>query len=97
MDRIQPERITEDVVRRAFTLSAFNADDAQGHMSPRPRPRLEHFEGVTPRGEVTLKVTFEDGATKETKLLARIDTDNELDYVKNGGILHYVLRQRAAA
>lgn len=54
-------------------------------------------EGVSPRGDITLRVTFEDGSTKETKVLARIDTDNELDYVKNGGILHYVLRQRAAA
>ena len=58
---------------------------------------LEGVEGVSPRGEVTLKIHFEDGSTKETKVLARIDTDNELDYVKNGGILHYVLRQRAAA
>ena len=54
-------------------------------------------EGVKPRSEVTLKITFEDGQTKQTQLLARIDTDNELDYVNNGGILHYVLRQRAAA
>ncbi len=58
---------------------------------------LTGVEGVTPGGDVTLTVTFEDGSTKETTLLARIDTDNELDYVKNGGILHYVLRQRAAA
>ena len=54
-------------------------------------------EGVTPRGDVTVRITFEDGSTKEITVLARIDTDNELDYVKNGGILHYVLRQRAAA
>ncbi|MEQ8406591.1 MAG: aconitate hydratase AcnA [Oceanicaulis sp.] len=58
---------------------------------------LTGVEAITPRGDVTLTVTFEDGSTKETQLLARIDTDNELDYVKNGGILHYVLRQRAAA
>ena len=58
---------------------------------------LTGVEQITPGGDVTLTVTFEDGSTKETKLLARIDTDNELDYVKNGGILHYVLRQRAAA
>ncbi len=58
---------------------------------------LEGVEGVRPGGEVTLKIHFEDGSTKETQVLARIDTDNELDYVKNGGILHYVLRQRAAA
>jgi aconitate hydratase len=58
---------------------------------------LTGVEQIVPGGDVTLTVTFEDGATKQTKLLARIDTDNELDYVKNGGILHYVLRQRAAA
>ncbi len=58
---------------------------------------LKGVEGVTPRGAVTLEITFEDGSTKSTELLARIDTENELDYVQNGGILHYVLRQRAAA
>ncbi len=58
---------------------------------------LNGVEGVTPRGSVTLEITFEDGSTKSTELLARIDTENELDYVQNGGILHYVLRQRAAA
>jgi aconitate hydratase len=58
---------------------------------------LKGVEGVTPRGAVTLEITFEDGSTKTTELLARIDTENELDYVQNGGILHYVLRQRAAA
>jgi len=58
---------------------------------------LKGVEGVTPRGTVTLEITFEDGSVKTTELLARIDTENELDYVQNGGILHYVLRQRAAA
>ncbi len=58
---------------------------------------LKGVEGVSPRGTVTLEVTFEDGSTKSTELLARIDTENELEYVQNGGILHYVLRQRAAA
>ena len=58
---------------------------------------LEGIEGLSPRGTVKMTVTFEDGSTKTTELLARIDTENELDYVNNGGILHYVLRQRAAA
>ncbi|MCP2671803.1 aconitate hydratase AcnA [Maricaulaceae bacterium EIL42A08] len=58
---------------------------------------LKGVEGVTPRGTVTLEITYEDGRTAATELLARIDTENELDYVQNGGILHYVLRQRAAA
>ncbi len=58
---------------------------------------LKGVEGVTPRGTVTLEITYEDGRTATTELVARIDTENELDYVQNGGILHYVLRQRAAA
>ncbi len=58
---------------------------------------LKGVEGVTPRGTVTLEITYEDGRVATTELLARIDTENELDYVQNGGILHYVLRQRAAA
>ncbi|HCR93792.1 MAG: aconitate hydratase AcnA [Oceanicaulis sp.] len=58
---------------------------------------LKGIEGIKPRSEVTLEITFEDGSKKTTQLLARIDTENELDYVNNGGILHYVLRQRAMA
>jgi aconitate hydratase len=55
------------------------------------------IEALQPRGDVSLTVTYEDGSTKTTSLLARIDTDNELDYVQNGGILHYVLRELATA
>ncbi|WP_439635908.1 aconitate hydratase AcnA [Oceanicaulis sp.] len=58
---------------------------------------LKGIEGIKPRSKVTLEITFEDGSKKSTELLARIDTENELDYVNNGGILHYVLRQRAMA
>jgi len=58
---------------------------------------LKGVDALTPRGTVTLEISFEDGATKTTELLARIDTENELDYVHNGGILHYVLRERARA
>jgi aconitate hydratase len=58
---------------------------------------ISGVEALTPRGEVEMTVSFADGSTKTTQLLARIDTDNELDYFRNGGILHYVLRQRAAA
>ena len=58
---------------------------------------ITDLDQLSPRGEVNLTIRFPDGSTKTTKLLARIDTDNELDYVNNGGILHYVLRQRAAA
>ncbi|MCH9763059.1 MAG: aconitate hydratase AcnA [Gammaproteobacteria bacterium] len=38
-------------------------------------------------------ITREDGSDVVVKLLCRIDTNNELNYYKNGGILQYVLRQ----
>lgn len=46
-----------------------------------------------------LKVTAkkDDGSTVEFEVKCRIDTGNELAYYKNGGILHYVLRQMLAA
>ena len=37
------------------------------------------------------------GTVKEIKLKARVDTEVEIDYLKNGGVLHYVLRNLAAA
>ena len=47
---------------------------------------------VTPRSTVTMTVTYADGSTRDVSLLARIDTLDELEYFKNGGILQYVLR-----
>jgi len=51
---------------------------------------------ITPRQDVNVKVTFADGSTKEITVLCRIDTENEVDYYRNGGILHYVLRRLAS-
>ena len=53
--------------------------------------------GVRPAMEVTARITYGDGRQKEITLLARIDTDGEADYYRHGGILHFVLRQLAAA
>ena len=50
-------------------------------------------ENLAPRANVIAKITYPSGTTKDVLLLVRIDTEDELDYVKNGGILHYVLRQ----
>jgi len=47
---------------------------------------------LTPRQEMKATIEMEDGSTKEITLLSRIDTEDELDYFNNGGILHYVLR-----
>jgi aconitate hydratase len=58
------------------------------------------IEGVTeiaPRAQVTVKITRADGSVVNIETLCRIDTANELDYYKHGGILHYVLRSLVAA
>ena len=53
--------------------------------------------GMAPGMEVQAKITYTDGKSKVLKLLCRIDTLDELEYYKNGGILHYVLRNLAQA
>ncbi|MBO6504569.1 MAG: aconitate hydratase AcnA [Kordiimonadaceae bacterium] len=50
---------------------------------------------IEPRQDVKVTVHYEDGSSKEITALCRIDTENEVEYYKNGGILHYVLRRLA--
>ncbi|TRD20783.1 aconitate hydratase AcnA [Palleronia caenipelagi] len=54
-------------------------------------------DGFAPAAEVPCTITYADGSTKEITIKSRIDTAIEIDYVKNGGVLHYVLRRLAAA
>ena len=52
--------------------------------------------GITPGMTVKATFAFADGRSETVNLLARIDTDGEADYFKNGGILQYVRSQLAA-
>ncbi|MGR3321750.1 MAG: aconitate hydratase AcnA [Pseudooceanicola sp.] len=52
---------------------------------------------LKPLSEVPCTITYGDGSTKEIKLKCRIDTAIEKEYVENGGVLHYVLRNLAKA
>jgi len=54
-------------------------------------------DGIKPGMEVTLTVHRADDSTESVPLLCRIDTLDEVEYYRNGGILHYVLRQLLAA
>ena len=49
-------------------------------------------EGLKPGDKVTVEFKYLNGDTKKIKMLSRIDTHNELEYFKHGGILQYVLR-----
>jgi aconitate hydratase len=51
---------------------------------------------LQPRQKLTAKITSRDGRRYELPLLCRIDTLDELEYFRNGGILNYILRQLAA-
>ncbi len=53
---------------------------------------LKLEEGVNPSDEVEVEIKYNSGEIKKIKALCRIDTKNELEYYKNGGILQYVLR-----
>lgn len=57
---------------------------------------IEGLTDLSPQTSLIAKVTSEDGATKDVDLLCRIDTEDELSYYRNGGILHYVLRNLAS-
>jgi aconitate hydratase len=48
--------------------------------------------GINPSDEVIVEIKYISGEIKKIKTLCRIDTKNELEYYKNGGILQYVLR-----
>ena len=53
----------------------------------------ERHDAMVEAGRIS--VTLADGSTKEITLRCRIDTAVEIDYIKNGGVLHYVLRNLA--
>jgi len=57
---------------------------------------IDGLETIKPRQKVQAVVTHGDGTVKTVPLICRIDTVDELDYFKNGGILQYVLRDLAA-
>jgi aconitate hydratase len=51
---------------------------------------------LKPHQKLYAEIVAADGGLKRVPLICRIDTVDELDYYKNGGILQYVLRQLAA-
>ncbi len=54
------------------------------------------LSNLKPQCDVTVRIGRVDGSNDSFTTLCRIDTAGELDYYKNGGVLHYVLRGLAA-
>ena len=57
---------------------------------------IDGLETIRPRQKMLARITYGDGTVKNVPILCRIDTIDELEYFKNGGILQYVLRDLAA-
>ena len=81
-----PLEFTNGDTRQSLGLTGFETFDIVGLDA-----------GLKPRATLTVRATGADGAKKEFKVLARIDTPEEMNYYKNGGILPYVLRQLVRA
>ena len=52
---------------------------------------------LKPLSNVPCTITYPDGTTKDIQIKCRIDTAIEKEYIEHGGVLHYVLRNLAAA
>ncbi len=58
---------------------------------------IDGLDSVSPLDLVDAHITMADGSTKSIKVKCRIDTAIEVEYIEHGGVLHYVLRNLAAA
>ncbi|NVO22786.1 aconitate hydratase AcnA [Donghicola mangrovi] len=56
---------------------------------------IEGLDSVKPLQVLPCHITYADGTTKTIQIKCRIDTAPEIEYVENGGVLHYVLRNLA--
>ncbi len=83
---VLPLQFPEGVTRQTLALDGSESFDLTGLAA-----------GVTPQMAVPCRITRADGSSEEVTLDCRIDTADEADYYRHGGILNYVLRTIAAA
>tara|TARA_R100000005_G_scaffold95557_2_gene77543 strand:+ start:37824 stop:40517 length:2694 start_codon:yes stop_codon:yes gene_type:complete len=83
---ILPLQFPDGVTRKTLNLDGSEVIDLTG---------IEN--GITPRMEVSCKITRADGSSQEIELLCRIDTLDEAEYYRHDGILQYVLRNLSAS
>jgi len=65
-------------------------------LTGRERFTIRGVSDITPRQQVTVEATADDGTTTTFEVLARIDAPAEVDYLRHGGILPMVLRRMIA-
>ena len=82
---ILPLTLPEGMTRETLKLTGDEVVDVTG------------IETITPRMQVPVTIHRADGTTETIQALCRIDTDDEVEYYRHGGILQYVLRGMAKA
>lgn len=65
------------------------------HLDGSEKIEIIGLNSLKPHVEISAKITRHDGSVETLQLICRIDTQNEIEYFRNGGILPYVLRQLA--
>ncbi|HLB06859.1 MAG TPA: aconitate hydratase AcnA, partial [Alphaproteobacteria bacterium] len=83
---VLPLQFKEGVMRKTLKLDGSETVDLLGLSG-----------GVKPKQEITGRIARADGSVEHIALLSRIDTADEAEYFRHGGILHYVLRGLASA
>jgi len=58
---------------------------------------INGLDAVEPLQNMTATITYPNGDSKDITVKCRIDTAVEIEYIENGGVLHYVLRNLAKA
>ena len=79
---VLPLQFPEGVTAQTLSLNGMETFDVLGLANE-----------ITPRQDVTLRITRKDGSVIEQPVKLRIDTPIEVDYYRHGGILSFVLRQ----
>src|SRR5690606_38465030 len=57
---------------------------------------IQGLDTIRPRQKMEARIAYPGGSVKTVPIICRIDTVDELEYFRNGGILQYVLRDLAA-
>jgi aconitate hydratase len=82
---VLPLLFQEGVTRHTLALKGDETIDIVG------------LENLHPRMDLTLRIHRPAGTTEEISVICRVDTLDEVNYYRHGGILHYVLRGMAKA
>ncbi|HSJ28065.1 MAG TPA: aconitate hydratase AcnA [Acidimicrobiia bacterium] len=84
------------VMMGVLPLQFLGEDDA-GSLDGSETFHIAVDDRLTPRQRIPVTATRADGSVLSFEAVARVDTPIEVDYLRNGGILHYVLREMARA